>query len=138
MDYDDAVPENKPVTVLMVDDEQIVVEPTCLLLKRYGYSVISASSGEQAVNLLKQDGHNIDVVILDMLMPGMDGIETLDHIQRIQPKIPVLIASGNNHPDQIDRALNNGCNGFIRKPYKTSDLHTEIQKCFNYPMHFRE
>ena len=131
MDHDEAAPDSKSLIVLMVDDEEIVIEPTCLLLERYGYSVISANCGEQAVDLLKQNGHNVDVIILDMLMPGMDGIETLDHIQRIQPDIPVLIASGFNHSDQIDHALNNGCNGFIRKPYRTSDLHTEIQKCFN-------
>ena len=121
----------KSLKVLMVDDEEMILETVCVLLERYGYSVTSVDSGEKAIDLLKQDDHGIDIIILDMLMPGMDGCETFDHVRRIQPDMPVLIASGRTYSDQIDRVKNNGCKGILQKPYRASDLHMEIQKCFS-------
>jgi CheY-like chemotaxis protein len=115
-------------TVLLVDDELIVIEPICELLKRLGYKVKCAASGEQAIDLFKQEFDDIDVVILDMLMPGMNGKEAFLHIRKIRPEIPVIFASGYNYKDQINDFIVGKCSAFIQKPYRGSDLHFQIQK----------
>lgn len=129
MEFEKTMPGNKLQTILLVDDEQIVVEPIGQLLKKIGYSVLTATSGEQAVELVKQNGHDIDIVILDMLMPGMNGNEALAYIRRDRPNLPVLMASGYHYPDQLEQIIRDGCKGFIKKPYTISELHSEIQKC---------
>ena len=120
-------PAKKANTILIVDDEQMVIEPLCILLKRFGYHVISANNGAEAVNLFKKDGHNIDLVVLDLMMPGMNGIETFHRLQRIHPEVPVFIARGSHYSDQIDDIIKKGCNGFVPKPYSASELHVKIQ-----------
>ncbi|MFH0998852.1 MAG: response regulator [Pseudomonadota bacterium] len=73
-------------------------------------------------------GAEIDLVILDMIMPGMDGGTTFDRIREIQPDMPVIISSGyaiNGHADKIMRR---GCNGFIQKPYNISEISQKIRK----------
>jgi len=118
----------KSCTVLLVDDELIVIEPICELLKRLGYTVICAANGEEAIDLFKQERDDIDVVILDMLMPGMNGKEAFLHIRRIQPEIPVIFASGYNYKDQLNDVVSGKGSAFIQKPYRGSSIHFQIQK----------
>lgn len=108
--------------ILFVDDEQMVIEPMCKLLERSGYHVTSVNSGRKAIEIIKKNGTQIHMVILDMLMPGMDGLETFIGIREIQPQMPVLLASGYNHAPQMDGIRQKGCNGFIQKPYSFSEL----------------
>jgi len=114
--------------ILLVDDELTVIEPICELLERLGYKVICAGSAEQAIDLFKQECDEVDVVILDMQMPGMSGKEGFFHIRKIRPSIPVIFVSGYNYKDQINDGISGkGCS-FIQKPYTFSGLHLEIQK----------
>jgi len=118
----------KSCTVLLVDDELIVIEPICELLKRLGYTVICAANGEEAIDLFKQERDDIDVVILDMLMPGMNGKEAFFHIRNIRPDIPVIFVSGYNYKDHLNDVVSGKASSFIQKPYSFSGLHLEIQK----------
>ena len=115
-------------TILLVDDELTIIETICELLERLGYKVICAENGEQAIDLFKQECNEIDVVILDMLMPGMNGKEAFFHIRNIRPDIPVIFASGYNYNDQINDGISGKASSFIQKPYSFSGLHLEIQK----------
>lgn len=124
--------ENRPIktrhTILLVDDELTIIEPICELLKRLGYKVICAESGKQAIDLFKQECDDIDVVILDMLMPGMNGKEAFFHIRSIRPDIPVIFVSGYNYKDHLNDVVSGKASSFIQKPYSFSGLHLEIQK----------
>ena len=128
MDVEEVNIVNRINTILFVDDQYVVIEPICMLLERFGYRVLIADSGAQAIAHLKKEGKKIDIVILDMLMPEMDGKETFAQLRGIRPDVPVLIASGHAYSDQIDHVMKNGCNGYIQKPYRASELHKEIQK----------
>ena len=115
-----------PVTILLVDDENIILEPMSEILEGYGYRVICADSGERAVRAVRQN-NEIDIVVLDVLMPGMNGINALYRIRDIRSQIPIILASGYNYQDHIDDVEKNEWNDFIQKPYQARDLILKIQ-----------
>ena len=98
----------------MVDDEDVVLEPISELLKRTGYRVICVNSGRKAIDIIKMHDH-IDLVVLDMIMPDMNGEKTFFNIREIQPDLPIILASGFNYHSQMENVMNAGCNGYIQK-----------------------
>jgi len=115
-------------TILLVDDEKMILDVGRAMLERLGYCVMASGGGQEAVQAITDQGSKIDLVILDLIMPGMDGGTTFDRIREIQPDMPVLLSSGyaiNGHADKIMRR---GCNGFIQKPYNISELSKKIRK----------
>ena len=81
-------------TILLVDDEDKFIDVGQAMLKKLGYSVVASKSGSEAIEKMKVLGSQIDLVILDLIMPGMDGGKTFDRIREIHPKMPVLLSSG--------------------------------------------
>ena len=81
-------------TVLLVDDETMILDVGAAMLEKLNYRVICAAGGEKAVERVRHEGDRIDLVILDLIMPGMDGSETFDRIRALAPELPVIIASG--------------------------------------------
>jgi two-component system cell cycle sensor histidine kinase/response regulator CckA len=114
-------------TVLLVDDEEIVMDVCKAMLENMGYLVIAARSGEQAVDAVRRKRREIDLVVLDMVMPGMDGGKTFDRIRKLQPTMPVILASGYAFNDQATKTMKKGCNGFIQKPFNFSELSQKIR-----------
>lgn len=114
-------------TILLVDDEAMVVDVTKELLKSMGYAVIAANGGEQAISELSTMADSVDLVILDMIMPGMDGSATFDRIREMQPAIPVILSSGYALDGKADEIMKRGCSGFIQKPYTISKLSDKIR-----------
>jgi PAS domain S-box-containing protein len=115
-------------TILLIDDEELIIDVGQAMLEYLGYNVMVCKGGREAVEVITDMGNEIDLVILDMIMPGMDGGTTFDRIREIQPVMPVLLSSGyaiNGHADEIMRR---GCNGFIQKPYDISELSLKIRK----------
>ena len=102
-------------TILLVDDEKMITDAIGALLEKVGYRVICAGGGKEAVQVIERNSNDIHLVILDMLMPDMDGQKTFHRIRKIQPQLPVLLASGYNHHDQITDIMQSGCKGFIQK-----------------------
>ena len=110
-------------TVLLVDDEAMVMEIGCQFLKRLGYRVKTASSGQEAVDLLNRAPGSIDCILLDLTMPGMDGLETLRQIRKIRPNQKVIIVSGYTRQQIEDRFANvSPPDGFIHKPFEMKAL----------------
>ena len=91
---------------------------------------VVAASGAEAVETITCRGGTIDLVILDMIMPDMDGGITFDRIRAIMPRIPVLLSSGYSQDNQALAILQKGCNGFIQKPYTLSGLSQKIRRIF--------
>ena len=115
-------------TVLLVDDEDIIVEVGEGLLKKLGYKVLVARSGDEAIDFYQANKDEIDLVILDMIMPGKGGGNTYDRLKQINPGIRVLLSSGysiNGHASEI---LGRGCNGFIQKPFNLIQLSEKIRE----------
>ena len=109
-------------TVLVVDDEQLVRELARDILKRYGYTVLMASGGEEAVELYRQHADKIAMVILDILMPDVDGVETFRRIREIDPAARVVISSGYDEDHAGEKVLQAGAAAFFQKPYRIAEL----------------
>ncbi len=123
-------PERKIVqgseTILLVDDEEMILEVGQTMLEILGYSVFVAKGGEGALEILVQKGRTIDMVILDLVMPGLDGAKTFKRIRVLYPDMIVLLASGYSMDGQAQEVMNDGCNGFIQKPFNISELSQAI------------
>ncbi|MCF8144136.1 MAG: cache domain-containing protein [Deltaproteobacteria bacterium] len=115
-------------TILLVDDEEIVIEVGEEMLRRLGYTVLSAGSGREAVKLCRSHRRTIDLVILDMIMPDMPGVETYDRLKQEAPDLLVLLSSGYSIDGQATEILKHGCNGFIQKPFTMAALSKKIRE----------
>ena len=109
-------------TILMVDDEEIVLEVGAMMLRNLGYEVFEASGGRRALELLERHRAAVDLVILDMIMPEMSGEAAYERIRAVAPKVRVLLSSGYSRDGKADQLLARGCDAFIQKPFGLSDL----------------
>jgi len=115
-------------TVLLVDDEAMILDVGTQILEAIGYRVLTANSGKQAIKIYTEKQNEIDIVILDIIMPEMDGGKTHDILKEINPDIKVLLSSGYSIDDQAKDILDRGCNGFIQKPFNIEDLSQKIRE----------
>jgi len=115
-------------TILLVDDEDMILDVAENLLKEMGYRVLLAGSGKEAVEVYEKYKDEINLVILDMIMPDMSGSQTYDRISEINPDIKVLLSSGYSINGQAARILKRGCEGFIQKPYLFQTLSHKVRE----------
>jgi len=120
-------------TLLLVDDEEFVLKVNVEILKSFGYSVLEAKGGDEAIKIFRENKNIIDLVVLDMILPGMSGGEVYDKIKEINPDVKVLLSSGYSIDGQAKKILGRGCDGFIQKPYKLEDLSVKIRKLLDKP-----
>lgn len=101
--------------LLVVDDDVAVRRTLVLFFGRKGYEVMESSSGEDAVDRI---GSQVpDIVLLDMHMGGMDGLQTLKKIRQIQPKLPIVMATGDENDEMVREAMEHGAYGYVLKPF---------------------
>ena len=115
-------------TILLVDDEDIVLDVGIEVLKTLGYRVLSARSGPDALEIYRRKTGEIDMVILDMIMPEMGGGRVFDAMKGINSSVKVLLASGYSLNGQAEHILSRGCSGFIQKPFSIIDLSKKIRE----------
>jgi PAS domain S-box-containing protein len=115
-------------TILLVDDEEFIRELGTDVLGRAGYQVLTAADGEIGLELYRQKPGRIDLVILDLIMPGMGGSKCLEELLKIDPKAKVLIASGYSPDGPTKGELETGAKGFVSKPYDTGRLLELVRK----------
>ena len=113
-------------TILLVDDEEVILDVGSQMLKIFGYTVLEAKSGKEAIDVYRKKKDQIDLVILDMIMPDIGGGETYDRIKDIDPKAKVLLSSGYSVDGQATEILERGCNGFIQKPFNMENLSRKL------------
>lgn len=121
--------ENPLGTILFVDDEAMITEVVHHMLKRLGYGVLIANSGQEALDVYRVHGSSIALVILDVVMPEMDGCETFHRLRKLDPNVKVLLCSGFSPDGRAESALSNGCLGFIRKPITLQTLSDHVTAC---------
>jgi len=115
-------------TILLVDDEDLIRDVGELMLPEIGYKVLLARSGEEAIKIYKEKGEEIDLVILDIVMPGLGGGETYDKLKEVDPAIKVLLSSGYSIDGRAQEILDRGCKGFIQKPFDMAELSKAISR----------
>lgn len=114
--------------LLLVDDETMILEVGQAMLEKLGYQVSIADSGQKALDMIYKKGDEIDLVILDLIMPGLDGSKVFDQVKETQPQMPILLSSGYAINGQADAIMKRGCNGFIQKPFNISELSQKVRK----------
>lgn len=112
-------------TVLVVDDEELVRILTENFLEQLGYKVMLAESGEEAVEIFKHNSERIQLILSDITMSGIDGIETVRRIRKISPQIKAIISSGYSS-ERIDSIPRDSV--FLAKPYSITELQSAIRK----------
>jgi two-component system, cell cycle sensor histidine kinase and response regulator CckA len=114
--------------ILLVDDEDVIIDVGSEILEVLGYKVSTARSGRQAIEIYKEKQNEIDMVILDMIMPEMDGGETFNALKSIDPSVKVILSSGYSADARSARMMERGCYGFIQKPYSVNTLSQKVKE----------
>ncbi len=114
--------------VLLVDDEQRILTVGQEICKTLGYNVITVNSGKEALKIYKDKKNIINLVILDMIMPEMNGLETFRELKKINPDIKVLLSTGYSIDAKAQEMLKNGCKGYILKPYSVIDFSHKLRE----------
>ena len=120
--------------VLLVDDEDMIIRVGRQMLEALGYQVIEARSGKEAVEVYRENLDRIRVIILDVVMPDMDGSETFDLLKEVNPNVKVLLASGYSIDGKAGEILARGCDGFIQKPFDLNNLSNAISEVMENAM----
>ena len=114
-------------SILVVDDVEEQLEIACRILNKLGYSVASVSSGEEAIDYLKNN--SAELLVLDMIMePGMDGLETYKNILKLYPKQKAIIASGFSETNRVKEVQRLGAGKYIKKPYTIEKIGLAIKE----------
>jgi CheY-like chemotaxis protein len=115
-------------TILLVDDEEVILNVTREILQNLGYVVLSANNGQEAISVYKNKNKGISLVILDMIMPDLKGSQTFNQLKEIKADVKVLLSSGYSLDGQATQLIESGCKAFIQKPYTISELSRKVRE----------
>jgi PAS domain S-box-containing protein len=115
-------------TVLVVDDEEVILNMVETVLRKEGYTVVTARNGQDAVNLAQDLDGSIDVIVLDMGMPVLDGPKAFPLLMKARPDAKIIVCSGYDVNGDCQLLLDNGAVAFIKKPFQLNDLLREIRQ----------
>jgi DNA-binding response OmpR family regulator len=117
----------REATILIVEDETLLREPVSEMLRKKGLSVLEASDGSTALELIRAHKDDIDVVLLDITLPGASSRDVIEEARRLRPGLPVIVTSANSE-EMAAALLANRVERFIRKPFKLGDLMDMIRE----------
>ncbi len=109
-------------TILLVEDEESLIALEARMLEHLGFTVLTAADGLQAVDLYRNRGKEIDLVLMDLMMPNMDGAKAFDELRRLNPDVRVVLASGCSYEDVRSRFSGKSLAGILQKPYTLAGL----------------
>ena len=115
-------------TILLVDDEDFIRDLVVQVLTESGYTVLTAGDGDSGLELYRQQRDQIDLVLLDLIMPGMGGSKCLEELLQVDPQVRVLIASGYAVDGPTIEAIKAGARGHIGKPYDLEEMLRVIRE----------
>ena len=113
-------------TVLVVDDEELVLDLEVSMLQKIGYNTLIACNSREACQLFNDKNEQIDLVILDMIMPDENGATTYKRLKRINPDVKVLVSTGYGKDGNVEEILNDSQNELIMKPFKFGEFTNKI------------
>lgn len=120
-------------TILLVDDDRIVIDVARDMLEILGYRVIVTQQGREAVDIYARQKDEIDLVIHDMVMPGMNGADVFQALKKINPEVRVILTSGYIMNKQIAAIMEQGCRAFMPKPFRLEDLAVKVREVLDSP-----
>jgi two-component system, cell cycle sensor histidine kinase and response regulator CckA len=115
-------------TILLVDDEPHVLAVSKTILESLGYKVYGVRDGKEAIALYREKKDEVDLIILDMIMPGLSGGETYDLIRELNPSAKIILSSGYSLNDEAQRIMDKGCHGFIQKPFNVAAISRKVRE----------
>ncbi|MGO9117042.1 MAG: PAS domain S-box protein [Desulfomonilaceae bacterium] len=115
-------------TILLVDDEDVVRHLGELILGETGYKVLTAKNGREALEMYRKEGQSISLVIMDLIMPEMGGMECLKQLLRNDPQVNVVVASGYSADASVKETIRMGAKGFVSKPFRLKELLREVRR----------
>ncbi len=115
-------------TILIVDDHETIWDFLIEALQRLGYSVLLAENGLDAVEIYRENPDEIDLVLLDMVMPKLGGHQTFYKIKAMDPAAKVLLSSGYVSEDEVNDLLEQGAKGFLPKPHRIAVMAAEVRR----------
>jgi two-component system cell cycle sensor histidine kinase/response regulator CckA len=128
-DAGEAAPGRRDLTLLLIDDEEVVRDMVGEVLEQEGVTVLRAEDGTRGVAMFREQRRRVDLVLLDLSMPGISGEETFRRLREIDPGVPVILSSGYDHDEARGRFGKGTPAGFIQKPYRPEELMAEISRC---------
>jgi PAS domain S-box-containing protein len=120
-------------TILLIDDEEVVLNVVQRILESMGFQVLCVNEGAQALELFRARGAEIVCVLLDLTMPGLDGEQVFREIRRLRPDTRVILSSGYDESDVTQRFASEGLAGFIQKPYRSASLRAKLKQVLGSP-----
>ena len=114
-------------TILLVDDKEMALAVGQAMIARLGYDVLTAISGREAIEKYQENQDRIDLVVLDMKMPEMDGAATFAKLKAINPGVKVILMSGYDVEDKVCQLINQGARAFLPKPFNISELDQALK-----------
>lgn len=115
-------------TALIIDDETDITKSVGTIMTVFGFSVLTAKSGSEGIDLFEENHNTINIVILDMSMPGLSGFEVFYKLKKINSKVKVLLHSGFKDVEKVEKLLADGASGFLNKPYTMDELFSILKK----------
>ena len=115
-------------TILVIDDEQTMRDGCSRILSKTGWTVLTAENGTEGLEKVQNPLHPIDVVLLDLMMPGVSGMEVLDQVCRIDPHLPVIVITGYATVESAVEAMKKGAYDFISKPFTPDQLRIVVRR----------
>ena len=128
LDQSTRLPEKGTGTILVVDDEEYILKADKAMLTELGYDVLLAKGGREAMGVFDQYKDQIELLILDLIMPEVDGETVFDYVKSVRPKMRVILSSGYSIEGLAESILGKGCDGFIQKPYTLNQLSQKIKQ----------
>jgi len=116
------------INILVIDDEQIMREGCTRILSKDGWAVICAENGTKGLEEIKAQSKKIDVILLDLMMPGMSGMEVLDHVRTIDPNLLVIVITGYATVESAVEAMKKGAYDFVPKPFTPDQLRIIVRR----------
>ena len=114
-------------TILLVEDEELLLELVQLLLETKGYTTLIARDGFAAVNIYTEHRDKIDLVLTDLALPGLNGWEACKQMKTLNPDLKIVVATGDLDPTAKEEMMKGGIGEFVQKPYLASELTTKIR-----------
>jgi len=119
-------------TILLVDDEQEIINIGKNFLEKLGYRPIIARNGIEAIEMFRIFQDEISLIVLDLIMPEMNGKQAFAEIRKVREDSKILISTGYAVDDKIEELLNKGCQGFIRKPFSLNEFSYALRKILDH------
>jgi CheY-like chemotaxis protein len=121
-------PAKATLKILIIDDEEVVCDVVSKMIQKSGHTVTAFTSGLEALKLYERSSNEIDIVILDLVMPQISALDVFERLRKINPRVKVLLASGYSAGDEAQAILQLGAAGFIQKPFSVVELEHKLEE----------